>query len=153
MSTARRRDGGQALAEFALVIPIFLILLFGIIDLGRYVYTASALSNGAREGARSGSVGNRPSPDCDGLSRQNCVIAVTGSRSWGLPSNIITTTVVCERIAPGDSTPNGIAVGQCRTNDLLKVKAQSTFTLITPIIAQFVGNLSISGESRVTVNQ
>lgn len=151
----RRRTGsdGQALAEFALVIPIFLILVFGIIDLGRYVYTASALSNGAREGARSGSVGNRPSPDCDTLSRENCVIAITRSRSWGLPSTTITPTVVCERIAPGDPTPNPIAVSQCRTNDLLKVKAQSTFTLITPIIAQFVGNLSISGESRVTVNQ
>lgn len=153
MTTSICDRRGQALAEFALVIPIFLILLFGIIDLGRYVYTANALSNGAREGARSGSVGNRPSPDCDGLSRENCVIAITRNRSWGMPGNQITPTVTCERIAPGDPTPNAIAVSACRTNDLLKVRAQSNFTLLTPIVAQFVGTLSISGESRVTVNQ
>ena len=46
----KRKTRGQAMVEFALVLPIFAILLFGIIDIGRYVYTANALSNGAREG-------------------------------------------------------------------------------------------------------
>lgn len=149
----RRRSRGQSLTEFALVLPIFAILLFGIIDLGRYVYTANALGNGAREAARIGSVGNRPSPDCDGLSRQACVELIADSRSWGLPADIVSTTVTCERIAPGDTTPNAIAVSACRTGDLLRVRTDSTFTLVTPIIAQFIGSLAISGESRVTVNQ
>ena len=33
---------GQALVEFALVLPIFAIMLFGIIDFGRYVFTANS---------------------------------------------------------------------------------------------------------------
>ena len=54
-TTADRRRG-QGLVEFALVLPIFLLLIFGVIDGGRYVYVNSTLSNAAREGARLGSV-------------------------------------------------------------------------------------------------
>lgn len=38
--------------EFALVIPVFFLALVGILDVGRIVYTNSALSQAAREGAR-----------------------------------------------------------------------------------------------------
>lgn len=42
----------QALVEFALVAPIFFLILFGIIDFGRYVYYTQILNNAAREGTR-----------------------------------------------------------------------------------------------------
>jgi hypothetical protein len=50
----RHRDGqaGQALVEFALIFPIFFLLLMGVIDLGRFVYSDATLSQAAREGAR-----------------------------------------------------------------------------------------------------
>jgi Flp pilus assembly protein TadG len=48
----RRAGRAQALAEFALVVPIFFLILFGIIDFGRYVYYTQILNNAAREGAR-----------------------------------------------------------------------------------------------------
>jgi Flp pilus assembly protein TadG len=49
-----RRSGqrGQGLVEFALVLPVFLLMLFGLVDVGRYVYMNSVLSQAAREGAR-----------------------------------------------------------------------------------------------------
>lgn len=46
------RTRGQALAEFAIVAPVFFLILFAIIDFGRYVYYTQILSNAAREGAR-----------------------------------------------------------------------------------------------------
>ena len=49
---ARPRMRGQTLVEFALVAPIFFLILFSIIDFGRYVYTVQILNNAAREGAR-----------------------------------------------------------------------------------------------------
>jgi hypothetical protein len=52
----RRREGGQGLVEFALVLPVFLVSMFGLLDVGRLVYTNSALSQAAREGARLGAV-------------------------------------------------------------------------------------------------
>ena len=47
-----RRTRGQALVEFALVIPVFLALLLGMIDLGRAVWAADSLASAAREAAR-----------------------------------------------------------------------------------------------------
>jgi len=47
---------GQDLVEYAITLPIFLLLVFGFIDLGRAAYYFSALQNGAREGARYGIV-------------------------------------------------------------------------------------------------
>ena len=53
---AGRRPLGQALVEFALVLPVFLLIVFGIIDVGRYVYMNNAFNQAAREAARYGSV-------------------------------------------------------------------------------------------------
>ncbi len=54
----RREKGekGQALVEFALLIPIFLILVFSIVDFGMGFYSWITVTNAAREGARLGSV-------------------------------------------------------------------------------------------------
>jgi hypothetical protein len=49
---SKRCGRGQALVEFALVAPLFFLLLFAIIDFGRYVYYVQVLNNAAREGAR-----------------------------------------------------------------------------------------------------
>ena len=48
----RPRTRGQALAEFALVAPIFFLMIFALMDFGRYVYYVQMLNNAAREGAR-----------------------------------------------------------------------------------------------------
>jgi hypothetical protein len=52
----RSRGGGQALVEFALVLPLFLLMLFAIIDIGRVIWANDNLANAAREGARWASV-------------------------------------------------------------------------------------------------
>src|SRR6185312_16248181 len=55
----RRRTGsrrGQALVEFALVLPIFILLLVGIFDFGRAIYAYNTISNAAREAVRVGVV-------------------------------------------------------------------------------------------------
>lgn len=47
-----RADAGVTLVEFALVVPIIVIILLGSLDLGWAVYTNNTLANSAREGAR-----------------------------------------------------------------------------------------------------
>ena len=49
---SRSRRRGQALVEFALVIPIFLFLLMAVVDLGRGVFAYNSVTNAAREGTR-----------------------------------------------------------------------------------------------------
>ena len=51
----RKREGAAAL-EFALVLPLLVILLFGIIDFGYLMFVVSTMNNAAREGARRGAV-------------------------------------------------------------------------------------------------
>jgi Flp pilus assembly protein TadG len=48
-----RRQRGNALVEFAIVLPLMLTLLMGILDYGWYLVVYLAASNGAREAARS----------------------------------------------------------------------------------------------------
>lgn len=48
----RRWEGGQATVELALIVPILLLLLIGIIDLGRVMGTYVLISNGSREGVQ-----------------------------------------------------------------------------------------------------
>lgn len=52
MRRKRERGRGQALAEFAIVAPLFFMMLLGTIDLGRVIWANDVLSNAAREGAR-----------------------------------------------------------------------------------------------------
>jgi hypothetical protein len=47
-----QRTRGQALAEFALIAPIFLFVLFALIELGRAIYYIQVLDSAARDGAR-----------------------------------------------------------------------------------------------------
>ena len=47
-----RADKGQAMVEFALVLPLLLALLCGIVDFGWLYYNQITLNNAAREGAR-----------------------------------------------------------------------------------------------------
>ena len=42
---------GQAVVEFALMLPLFLLLVLGVMDLSRMFYTKMILTNAAREGA------------------------------------------------------------------------------------------------------
>ncbi len=47
-----RRDDGQALVEFALILPILLLLILGLFDVARAVWQENTLAFAAREGTR-----------------------------------------------------------------------------------------------------
>jgi Flp pilus assembly protein TadG len=47
-----RKQHGNVLLETALMLAIILMLLFGVVDMGRALYTANNLVSAAREGAR-----------------------------------------------------------------------------------------------------
>jgi Flp pilus assembly protein TadG len=55
-----RRDRGAAAVEFALVVPVLLLLVLGIAEFGRAYNIQTTLSGAAREGVRSMAVQNDP---------------------------------------------------------------------------------------------
>jgi Flp pilus assembly protein TadG len=52
----QKRQTGQAVVELALMLPLLILILVGIFDLGRIYQAQVTLTNAAREGARYGSI-------------------------------------------------------------------------------------------------
>ncbi|MCE2783019.1 TadE/TadG family type IV pilus assembly protein [Limnohabitans sp.] len=52
---------GVAVVEFALILPILLVLLVGIVDVSLALYDKAVITNASREGARAGIVARSPS--------------------------------------------------------------------------------------------
>jgi Flp pilus assembly protein TadG len=55
---ATQRDRGAAAVEFALVVPVLLMILFGIVDYGLFFNNSLSVKQGVREAARQGVVAN-----------------------------------------------------------------------------------------------
>src|SRR5882757_936386 len=52
--TCRRNRRGAAAVEFAIVAPVFFLLVFGMVEYGRMIMVQQVITNAAREGARVG---------------------------------------------------------------------------------------------------
>jgi hypothetical protein len=63
------RSRGQGLVEFALVLPVFMVILIGMVDLGRAIWANNSVANSAREAARFASVHGG---SCEDLSGSVC---------------------------------------------------------------------------------
>src|ERR1700722_2857907 len=66
-STVRQGAAGQSLVELALVLPILLLLMIGIIEVGRFAYYSILVSNAARAGAQYGAQGLVNAADAAGI--------------------------------------------------------------------------------------
>ena len=150
------RTRGQALVEFALVIPFFLLLLFGIIDMSRFVYDSNALNEIARDASRQGTVARLP-VDCNGLGRVACVKALVQRRITGVGVAASDITVVCYHIPNNGAPPSdGIQADTCgptwKGGDLVRVQISTNFSLVTPFVAQFLAPTVNGNATWVTVN-
>lgn len=128
---------GQSLVEFAVTLPILLLLIFGLVDLGRAVYINNALAEAARDGARYGSVQARAYSEATRDGVEDWVRA----RLDAVPNPTIA----------ADCTAGNNTFG-CTVNDILVVSVRSNFEMITPIIGQIIGPMSLEGRSEVIVN-
>ena len=116
------------------MVPVFLLILFGIIDGGRAVYAFSTLNNAAREAARVAIVDQTLSHiQAEGQ---------TQSVGLGIPSG--QTTVVDRRFDDAANCSSQVAppVG-C----LAVVTVAYTYTAVTPIIGQLMGTINMTGRS------
>ena len=68
-----RSEEGVALVEFAVVLPLLALLLFGVIDFGRYAYSAIVAANAARAGVEYGAQNLVTAADTTG--QQNAALA------------------------------------------------------------------------------
>lgn len=144
MTALRPRQGaGQSLAEFALVLPIFLVLFFAIFDLGSAVFTFNSLTNAAREGAR---------------------LAIVNQDSASIIARAETQVSVAEINAPNvsidfyqqapDGTPDTSSTcSPAAVGCLAVVSFESTYRPLTPIIGNilFKNGVTFKATSILTV--
>ena len=76
-----RIEKGQALVEFALVLPLLLALLCGIVDFGWLYYNQITLNNAAREGARYAVIHYDPTTDWKNAAETRMINGMSGVRS------------------------------------------------------------------------
>ncbi len=129
-----RAARGQTLAEFALVIPIVLLALMGIFDLGRAVFAYNTITNAAREATRLGIV------------NQNATMITDRANAMALTVDAAQSTVTVAVSDPA-STPDADDCSPVTIGCNVYVQYQTTFTAITPIIGSIVGDLSLTAES------
>jgi Flp pilus assembly protein TadG len=82
----RQRERGQTLAEFAIVAPLVIILIFGFVDLTRAYNAWVTIQGAAREGARYGVTGQ---VGCPGITndRLACIQQLTKERTKPLTNS------------------------------------------------------------------
>ncbi|NIR94732.1 MAG: pilus assembly protein [Gammaproteobacteria bacterium] len=113
---------GQSFVEFAITLPLLLLLLFGAIDLGRAFHAAIALTNSAREGARYGSI----YPDATDAEIGAAVYTEMQNSGLDLSSSTITRSCYKDGVIV-NTLPSGEA---CESNAPIKVTVTYDFQLI-----------------------
>ena len=127
----RRREEAQSLAEFALILPIFLILVFGIIDFGMGLRAYITVAQATREGARYGAVGNQAGTftaggagDCSGSVETNIVGKVCATMNGLDLGDVQDVSVSC---------PDTGTTPPCPPGDPIEVSAEFRYHYITPV--------------------
>jgi Flp pilus assembly protein TadG len=128
----RRSRQGQALAEFALVIPIILLAFMGIFDLGRMIFAYNNISNAAREGARTAIV-NQNQAAIEAEAR----IGTTGLAPSDV--NVPVRVITCTPVTP------------VRIGCLISVRVDYTWRPLTPIIGNIVGPITLSATTAMPI--
>src|SRR5262245_32307521 len=147
--TGRR---GQALVEFALAVIPFLILLMGVIDLGRGIYVMNGTSEAARLTARATIVHPTGTGGALGLSPQttDAIAAQMGL----IPGLTIDPTTDIECVDQFDvvQTRNvtGLDVDCEPGEDFIRVHVTAEFAPITPLVSAF-GNHEFESTTRMQI--
>jgi Flp pilus assembly protein TadG len=140
---------GQALVEFAIAAIPFLILVMGILDLGRAIYQMNTTAQASREIARATSL--HPWATCCDLGSSTQAAAATQVQRALLPGMTFTpsTDITCIDIAE-----NAIADADCGSDEdisyFVVVTVRSTFQPATPLTMIF-GSHTFSSTSRVEI--
>jgi hypothetical protein len=148
----RRRgdDRGAALVEFAIVVTLFFLLVFGMIEFGVDYNNYISVRNGAREGARLGVVN-------DLNDAPSCKVGGTTVTPPATPASNpdFTNALVCktkDRIGLGDSVEVEIIRGD-DPGDSLEVCASYPVESITGLIAPFVSGKTLQTSVTMRLEQ
>lgn len=156
------KNKGQAIIEFAIVLPILLLLVYGLIETGRLLFIYSSVNNATRQAARYGSTsGISPTSgvpryqDCAGIrlaaqrgdflnAFDDDDIEIYIDNGIDNSGNPINQTLVC---TGGAAVDTGITP---QTGDRITVNVDAAFNAIVPNLVPFISQ-TINAESSRTL--
>ena len=140
----RERPVGQSLVEFALLLPVFLLVVSAAVDLGRIAYARVTIANVAREAsfqAAQTPTSYQAGQPCDSANTSdNLVICRAILESKG---SVVT-------VAPSDIVMSCTPSCDREMGNTVKVTATGHFNLVTPVMSVFFGSTAITFSSTST---
>lgn len=153
----RAGSGGQSLVEFALVIPIIVLLVVAFVEIGRAVFAYNTIANAARQGARVAAV-NQLSvvTDCDESrpiedpyaphwSIRGCVIAAAAALG-------ITTSNVSVSYGPPPSTTLSCSP-TLHIGCIASITVTYPYSISTPFVSALIGPFTMTQTSRMPLER
>jgi Flp pilus assembly protein TadG len=139
---ADAREAGSALVELAVVVPLLMLLLFGVIEFGLTLNHDVDLTNGVREGARQAAVANYTGGDssCNSAGAAAAKVACFTRNNIELGNQT--------KVAVIFPTGSNYAVGQT-----VDVCASYPMTSITGLLAPFLRGHFLHSEVRMRIEQ
>ena len=130
---------GTALVEMAVVLPVFLMVVWGIIEFGRGMMVANMITNAAREGARLAVIDGNTNTDVENAISSFLQQAINVS-----PGDITVKIGIDE--APGNPNPmNQIASAEPR--DLVNIVVSVPFNSVSFIPGNYLAGKSLVGRA------
>lgn len=149
-------ERGAVLAEFGVVIPILLLVVFTLFEFGRFTITATGVSSAVRDGTRygialaDGAAGVPRYVDCDSIRD-----AAAGTSIFGRPDPADVS--IAYDHGPGTTEFMTCDVGTTAspgaivTGDRIIVRIDSTFRTAVPFASLFLDDIDLSAEGRRTI--
>ncbi len=125
----RRKEKGQSIVELALLLPVLILMLLGLVDFGRVYYVMVSLNDAAQEGAAYAAA--RPN-DFAGISQR------AASASTGL------ITIRAEDVMISMDSPNP------QPGDAITVSVYYEFTFYTPVARSFFPDSIVTLEAHAS---
>ncbi len=141
----QRAERGQALVEFSHAVVPFLLLMMGVLDLGRGIYTMNGTAEAARE-----------------ITRVTIVHLTDGSNNLGFSPDTTAVIDTQRGLIPGltidpatdidcvDASDVAVADDECLPDMFIRVRVTAPFAPITPIVSMF-GSHNFESTSRMQI--
>lgn len=129
----RKCTRGQSLVEFALVLPLLVLVVLGTFDFGRAIFAFNSVSNAARTAARVAIVDQTP----------NAIELAARDEAVALDSIAVSVTYT-----NGATTCSPVVIGCVAT-----VRVQHTYSPATPLIGNIVGSTTLSSTAKMPVER
>ena len=136
---------GQSVVEFALILPVLMLLMLTAVDFGRLFFTTIQLTNAAREGVSYAST--NPTDVATIQSRVATEANVQAQRGQGA----ITVTTSCKDSTGAPIACTAATLGTAASGNTVAVSTLEAFTFMTPFINGFFGGSLQVGSSASAV--